>query len=150
MLMSAARISCGVAVRPRFGPRVGTTVSVVCVAHAPSSAATAIETASGLNVDIFHAPVGTDAPRGYRIVMKPAVDRVFGFIGFARRLHVAFLVDRAALQLRRLTVPVPWQAEAHEALRQCLPLQRGIAPCGAPIERDLDPRDPACAAPREP
>src|SRR4029079_5828067 len=94
-------------------------------AHAESSAATAAATSEprSVLVDIGDLPVARDLPALDRV---PVVDRAERHVEAAqcdelaeRRLHVAGVVDGAALQHGRApAVPPPGKAEARVAERQ--------------------------------
>src|SRR5215213_1951898 len=65
-----------------------------------------------LGVDIAHLPIGRDSPGLDGVVVIEGVDPARLDELRDRRLHVAGLVDGPTLELGRLAVPRPGQAEA--------------------------------------
>src|ERR1700704_6662368 len=85
---------------------------------AHSSIATVNAANSTLRVGIGHLAVSSDTPRPDRVVMVDVIVTAHREQFSQRRLHVASLVDGAALDHRRVAVPMPRQAEAGQRPRQ--------------------------------
>src|ERR1700748_3824393 len=96
---------------------------------------------------IAHLAIGGDAPRPHRIVVIEVVFATDGEQLGETRLHIAGFIRRAALDDRRLAVPMPRQAEARQRARQDRRLQLRFLPGLAAVDRDVDPLDLAASAP---
>src|SRR5262249_952252 len=117
MLMSQGARSAGEIACPTLG------ASAASAAFSPNTSTEA--TASLLSIDMAHLAVGIDSPARDQVAV---LHRECGHIGrtsgstalsdecLSRRLHIAGLVGRTALQDHRTSVPVPWRAEARECL----------------------------------
>src|SRR5258708_31766200 len=81
--------------------------------------------------------------RECRHVRRRAGGAALGNECFSRRLHVAGIVLRTALQDRSATIPVPRNTEASECFAQTRRLQRRLRPALATVGRDLDIADAA-------
>src|SRR4051812_13950774 len=138
MLTSHAAISSGVATRPRFGPSAAT-----ATAEIRASAETVMRRL--LRVDMFHLPFIGNAPGCDRVGVEDRPGPALGDHLLARRLDVPGVIDRAALQDGRATVPAPRHAETRQRFRQHWLLQRGRRPALAAVGRYLDLVDLAVA-----
>src|SRR5258705_13902744 len=102
---------------------------------------TANAASSSLRVGIGHLAVSSDTPRPDRVV---TVDHIVAAhreqLGHCR-LTVTGLVDGAALDHRRLAVPMPRQAEAGQRPRQPRLLQLRLLPALAVIDGYVDTPD---------
>src|SRR5437879_4601538 len=125
-------ISAGVAARPMpYG-----LCASARVAH--SSTATANAAGPSLGVGIGQLAVFGDAPGPDRVVMVDVIVAAHREQFGQRRLHVAGLVDGAALDYRRLAIPMPRQAEAGQRPRQYRLLQLCLLPALAVIDGYVD------------
>src|SRR5438067_1422817 len=115
MLMSQSARSASVT----FWPRPG--VSAASAPPATTTSAVATVSAKPLHIDMLGLPLVVDRPAhdvvhvAHRERRHRRVDpglAAFGPHVGARRLHVAGLVEGAALQHHRLTIPAPGHAEA--------------------------------------
>src|SRR3954470_1364204 len=142
MVMSQALMSASLIGLPSFG------VSAACAAPSVNASRAA---ATILRVNMLDLPLGADAPAGDAVVVlvREAGDVRHG-LGFAahrdelraRRLEVAGLVEGAALQHRRSTVPAPGHAKARERLGVHRTLQRRLGPGFAAVGRHQHLGDP--------
>src|SRR5262245_40393479 len=117
MLMSQGARSAGA-----IGcPNRGASAALAALRQSTSAAATARLS----RIDMTHLAVAIDPPaldqvavlhRERRHIGSTSGRTAFGNECLSRRLHVARLVRRAALQGRRTSVPVPRSAEAGERL----------------------------------
>src|SRR5882757_2974503 len=99
-----------------------------------SSAATANAANSSLCVGICYLAVFSDAPGPDRVVMVDVIVAAHREQFGQGRLHVAGLVDGAALDHRRLAIPMPRQAEAGQRPHQHRLLQLRLLPALAVID----------------
>src|SRR6267378_653775 len=139
--MSQPAISAGVAARPMpYG---------LCASAraAHSSIATASAASSSLCVGIGHLAVSSDTPRPDRVVMVDVIVAAHREQFSQRGLNVAGFVDGAALDHRRLAVPMPRQAEAGQRPRQHRLLQLRLLPALAVIDGYVDTPDFAASGP---
>src|SRR5437763_8290867 len=147
MAMSQGANSCAVVDFPRLGPSASA---------APASMASASETApkQSLRVDMPDLPFPVHRPAGDAVEMLAREGqhrRWFRRLSALRdnlgagRLHVAALVEGAALQHGRTAVPAPGHAEAGKGLRQDRLLERRLGPAPAAVGRYHDFGDPAGA-----
>src|SRR5436190_11057876 len=116
MLMSQRAISACATGSPSAGP-------FGCVARSLAqlvSSRTAATAAMRSRVDMMHAPVGIERPGNDRVIVEAVRRRIARQPFVARRLHASLLVRRPALQHRRLALPFPRQAKAHQRLRPLL------------------------------
>src|SRR5260370_36549994 len=133
-------ISAGVATRPMpYG-----LCASACAAQANT---TAIAAAASLRVGIGHLAIFSDTPGPDRIVMVDVIVAAHREQFSQGRLNVAGLVDGAALDHRRLAVPMPRQAEAGQRSRQHRLLQLRFLPALAVIDGYIDAPDFAVSAP---
>src|SRR6476661_1524958 len=111
MLMSHAAISSCVAARPRFG---------LSAANATPEAMAKPEVAMrrALRVDMLHLAFVGNRPGRNGIGVEDRPGPALGDHLLARRLDVAGVIDRAALQDGRATVPAPRHAETRQRSRQ--------------------------------
>src|SRR5205814_8015104 len=123
-------------------------------AVAATPAKTIATSAAPLRVHMFDLTRALDAPARERVVVLCGkTEDVWNRLGFAaagddfgaRRLNVAGLVPRAALQNGRPAVPAPGRAEPGERLCIDRLLQEGLRPALAAVGRHHDLRDPAVA-----
>src|SRR5262249_34131333 len=114
--------------------------------------ASPVAKASISRIDMAHLALVTDPPAGdgvavlhreCRHVRRTPGRAALGDECFSRRLHVAGLVRRTALQDRGATIPVPRNTEASECFAQNRRLQRRLRPALAAVGRDLDFADAA-------
>src|ERR1700740_1071668 len=121
-------ISAGVAVWPMpYG-----LCASARVAHSTMARANAVSPI--LRVGIGHLAVCSDTPGPDRVVMVDVILAAHRQQFSQRRLHVAGFVDRAALDYRRLAVPMPRQAEAGQRPPQHWFLQPRRLPALAVID----------------
>src|ERR1700730_12466421 len=146
MLMSHGARSAGVIGCPNLG------ASAASATLRPS--ASAVVKASNSRIDMAHLALVINPPardgvavlhRECRHVRRTPGRAALGDECFSRRLHVAGLVRRTALQDRCATIPVPRNAEASECFAQNRRLQRRLCPALATVGRDLDFADAAIA-----
>src|SRR2546425_4770140 len=99
MLMSQRATSSALTAAPNAGvlPGAGCRLAQAASAAAPIAITTVLS-----DVDILHAPVGTDRPAHYGVVVEADVRRELRAPLLARRLHAPLLVGGAAPQHRRL------------------------------------------------
>src|SRR5688572_11993586 len=145
MLMSQRATSAALMGAPSAGrmPCEGGGVAQAASVTAASAAATTVR--SGVNMR--HLPVGGHRPADDRIVVVTGVRRVARDPLRAPRLHVALLVDGAALQHRSRSGPLPGEAEAHQALRTLFAGERGRGPRRAAVGGDVHAADAPGPAP---
>src|SRR5215831_11290577 len=144
MLMSKGARSAGVIGCPNLG------ASAASAALRPS--ASAVVKASTSRIDMAHLALVINPPardcvavlhRERRDVRGTPRRATLGDECLSRRLHVAGLVCRTALQSRGAPIPVPWNTEASECFAQNRRLQRRLRPALAAVARDLDLADTA-------
>src|SRR3954453_15634513 len=105
-----AAISCAVTTRPRSGPSAAT-----AALEPRMIAATAART--GLRVGMLHLALLGDAPGRDRVRMIKCAVATAGNHLLARGLHVSGIIDRAALQNGRASIPAPRQTETGQRFR---------------------------------
>src|SRR5437588_10348876 len=133
-------ISAGVATRPMpYG-----LCAFALVMHNNVAAANAAS--SSLRIGICYLAVFSDAPGPDRVVMVDVVVAAHREQFSQGRLHVAGLVDGAALDHRRFSVPVPRQAEAGQRPAQHRLLQLRLLPALAVIDGYIHALDLAASA----
>src|SRR5258707_14801917 len=144
MLMSQGARSAGVIGCPNLGASAASAT--------PRPSATAVAKASISRIDMAHLALVIDPPardgvavldRKRRLVRRAPGRAALGEECLSRRLHVAGLVRRSALQDRGATIPVPRNTEASESFAQNRRLQRPLGPALAAVSRDLDFADAA-------
>src|SRR5689334_10760932 len=96
-------------------------------------------------VAIADLSIGGHRPRLDAVVVIEGMRAAHGDQLVSRRLDVAGLVDRPALQARRFAVPHPGEAEPGPGNRQHRRLQRRQRPRRAAVSRDFDLEDAAPA-----
>src|SRR5207245_10077101 len=96
---------------------------------------------------IGHLAVSGDTPGPDRVVMVDVIVAAHREQFSQGRLNVAGLVDGAALDHRRFSVPVPRQAEAGQRPAQHRLLQLRLLPALAVIDGYIDALDLAVSAP---
>src|SRR5579863_8046522 len=147
MLMSQLAIAASSSGLPRCGVSAFDRLAVVA---SKSIAANRM----GLGVDMFDLAIRCNAPTRDRVVVLIGEAQYRRRLGQftahgdkfgARRLHVARLVPRPALQRGRTAVPAPWHAETREGLAQDGLLERGLAPALSAVGRNHHLLDPPCA-----
>src|SRR2546422_9840502 len=110
-------------------------------------------TASGLSVDIGHAPVARHRPALDGIEVVDGAERSGQTADvhqlFQGGLHVAGLVRSTALQNHRFTVPEPGKSESGDTDRQDWLLEGCKAPVPADVDRHSEARKPPATAPGE-
>src|SRR5262249_30369839 len=104
--------------------------------------AIAVVKASTSRIDIAHLALVINPPardgvavlhRERRDVRRTPRRATLGDECLSRRLHVAGLVCRTALQNRGATIPVPWNTEASECFAQNRRLHRRLRPALATV-----------------
>src|SRR3954453_5951758 len=96
---------------------------------------------------IGHLAVGRDAPGPDRVVVVEKILTTHREQFGERRLHIAGLIDRTALDHGRLAVPPPGQTEACQGAGEQWLLQSRPPPTLALIDGHLDASDLAMPAP---
>src|SRR5579871_2011265 len=151
--MSHGARSAGVIGFPRFGFKSGPSASAAPAAAIAMMPA-AIARIADLRIDMPDLSLGVDRPTGDGVVVLAGERehrwRLGGLAAlryelFAGRLHVAGLVEGAALQDRGAAVPSPRHAEAGEGLGQPRLLEGCLGPALAAVGRHQDLGDPSSA-----
>src|SRR5580700_6788965 len=96
---------------------------------------------------IGNLAIARNAPGPDRVVVVEVIFAANGDQFRQRGLHVPGLVRGAALNDRRLTIPVPGQAEARERARQDRLLKLCFLPALAGVDGNVDTPDLAASAP---
>src|SRR5262245_19713948 len=110
MLMSQDLISSGVATRPRFGLSAKADKEIMASAEAAMR--------RRLCIDMLQLPGLGHAPGRDAIEMIDCFGAALGDELCARRLHIAAIVGRAALEEGRAASPAPRHTKARERHRQ--------------------------------
>src|SRR5262245_46660477 len=104
MLTSQPAICSGVAGTPSLGPSCA-------AAHASQTNDAAAAASLTSNIDVAHCAALRDVPALDRVVVIAELRAARGDQRRTSRLHRARLVDGAAHQHARASVPTPWHAE---------------------------------------